>query len=147
MQWRIGGGGGQTLFQLSHYHGSKDNHGQPFAYSLYGVLFLMYSKLAIDLLQNFHIFLAKNRFFLNSKSQVLKLLQLFDHRGLKENSLHLHIISMMYYFLYVAKWPLIFQRSFKQKIDMLLILLGGHGIILCIQYGTHRPIIFPKMKF
>ena len=37
--------------------------GLSLAYSLYGVLFLIYSKMATDLLENFHIFLGKNRFF------------------------------------------------------------------------------------
>ena len=37
--------------------------GLPFSYSLYGVLFLVCSKMATDLLENFHIFLAKNLIF------------------------------------------------------------------------------------
>ena len=37
--------------------------GLPFAYSLYGILFLICSKMATDLLESFHIFLAKNLIF------------------------------------------------------------------------------------
>ena len=35
----------------------------PFAYSLYGILFIIYSQMATDILENFHIFLFKTLFF------------------------------------------------------------------------------------
>ena len=77
--------------------------GLPFAYSLYGLLFLICSQKATDLLENFYIFSTKNWFFF-----------FFWKEGPLDY--HLHIVCMVYYFLYVPKRPLIFYRISNQKI-------------------------------
>ena len=55
-------------------------------------------KMATDFLENFRIFLAKNRFCQNLKSQISKLFQLCHYHGSKEYSLdyHLHILAPGY---------------------------------------------------
>ena len=90
-----------------------------FSYYLHGILFPTYSNIANDLLKDFHFFFlfTKNRFSQNSKVQLLTLFQLSHYRGSKEYSLnyHLHTVCMVYYFLYISKWPLIFYKIFKTK--------------------------------
>ena len=60
-------------------------------YSLYGALFLVCSKIATDLQDNFHIFFVKNRFFSNWKLQLSNLFQLsysIELCGSKEDTVY-----------------------------------------------------------
>ena len=84
--------------------------GLSFSCNLREVVFLMCSH-GTDLLENFYTFLAKNKFFSKFKISTLKIISAVAHyHNWKEDPLdyHLHIISRVYYFLYVPKWPLIF---------------------------------------
>ena len=67
-----------------------------------------------DLQENSYVFSNKNRFFLNSISQVTKLFQLSHYHDWKKDLLHLHIVCMENYFLHVRKWSLI-SREFQIK--------------------------------
>ena len=46
----------------------RETFGLSFAYSLHAALFLISSQMATDLLENFHMFLTKIRFFFWAKS-------------------------------------------------------------------------------
>ena len=64
----------KTYFTYPTTTAGKRNSGLPFAYSRFGVLFLICFQMAIDLLENFHIFLCKNKFFENSKSRLTNII-------------------------------------------------------------------------
>ena len=123
-----------------------------FAWGLYGVLFLMCFKMATDLLDNFHIFLAKNRFFWSLKISTPKIilaiaLARFERRlsGLpfayspygvlnqnrnwfsREFSIQKFIVSKS-----------IFALSYHFIWDFLLIIISDLGTFLWISYGTHQ---------
>ena len=76
----VGGNGGlkfSQLLKLIQLPWLETGHSRPqLAYSRYGVLFLICSKVATDFLENFHLFLVKNRFFSTHKIMpAIRLLQ------------------------------------------------------------------------
>ena len=80
--------------------------GLPFAYRLYRILFLMWSKMIRELSYIF----GQKPILSKLKIPALKFIHAIPTTMVRKQTLcHLHIICKVYYFLYLPEWPKLFM--------------------------------------